>query len=159
MGHFCAQNLPPTIVLHFLMQQPPLFWIQILHCALLMERGEVVGELRCPFFFYESFVGNPISPASPLLFLGQWESHPVWFFWPPDEGKFKFQAQPIIPTFPDTSNITLNPRKCLFKIFKIIGVSAPKCRRGNLPSMLTSFQCCLLVYRNMVGTGRNNFLL
>ena len=158
-GHFWAWHLPPTVLLHVLMQQPPLFRIWILHCALFMERRDVVGELRCPFFFYEPSPGNPISPASLLLFLGYWEIHPVWFYWPLSEGKFKFQAQPISPTLPDTSNITLNPGKCLFKISKIIGVFAPKCRRGNLPSVLTSFQHLFLVYINIVGTGRNNFLL
>ena len=95
--------------------------------------------------------------AAPLLWLVRIPSYMV--FPPPDEGKFKFQTQPINPTFPNTSNITLDPGKCLFKIPKIIGVSAPEYRRGNLPSVLTSFQCCLLVYRNMVGTIKNKFLL
>ena len=83
----------------------------------------------------------------------------MWFFQPPYEGEFKFQTQPISPTFPDTSNIALDPRECLFKIPETKRVLASEYRRGNLPFILNSFQWCLLVYGNMVGTSRNHFLL
>ena len=47
----------------------------------------------------------------------------------------------------------------LVKIPETVGVSAFEYRRGNLPSMLNSFQCYLLVYGNIVGASRNHFLM
>ena len=155
-GPLWAQHLPPTVLLHVLMQQPPLFWIWIWHYASFMERIKVVWEFRCSFFFYKSLMDNPISPTFLLFCPGQWDIFLVWFCWPPDERKFKFQSQPINPSFPYTSNITLKLGKCLFKIYITIGVPISEGWRGNLPSVLTTFQSCLLMYGNPAGTSRNN---
>ena len=63
------------------------------------------------------------------------------------------------PTLPNTSNITLNPGKCMFKIFEIIGVSVPEGRRGSLPPMLTAFQSYFLMFGDLADVGRNKFFL
>ena len=125
-------------------------------CSVHGQKKSFRGTHTFLLFSMNPPMGNPISPTLLLLCLGQWEIHHVWFCWPPDERKFKFQSQPINPTFPYTSNITLNPRKCLFKISITVGVLISEGWRDNLPFLLTTFQSCLLMYGNMDGTSRNN---